>query len=84
MKIFYSPKFSRLYKKLSREIRDRAKEKETIFRVNPFDNQLKTHKLNGEFKDFWSFSVDYEIRIIFKFENAETVRFYLIGDHDIY
>jgi proteic killer suppression protein len=84
MEISYSPKFARQYKKLSREIKDKAKEKEALFRINPFDNKLKTHKLNGEFKDYWSFSVDYEIRIIFRFLDANTVRFLFVGDHDIY
>lgn len=84
MEIQYSPKFARQYKKLSKDIKDKAKEKEIIFRNDPFDSHLKTHKLNGIFKDFYSFSVDYEIRIIFKFEEENIIRFELIGNHDVY
>jgi addiction module RelE/StbE family toxin len=84
MKILYSPKFIRQYKKLSSETKDKVEGKEDIFRANPFDNRLKTHKLNGELKDYWSFSVDYDVRIIFIFQDTDTVRLELIGDHDIY
>jgi mRNA-degrading endonuclease YafQ of YafQ-DinJ toxin-antitoxin module len=84
MQIIYSPKFSRQYKKLSEEIRRRAKEKEVIFRIDPADNRLKTHKLNGKLSDFWAFSVDYRIRIMFEFQDQNTVIFHDIDDHDMY
>ena len=83
MRIRYSPKFSRQYKKLSQEIRENAERKERIFRKNPFDPCLKTHKLHGSDEGFMAFSVNYSFRIIFSFEKDEVV-FYEIGDHDIY
>jgi mRNA-degrading endonuclease YafQ of YafQ-DinJ toxin-antitoxin module len=82
--IYYSPRFIHSYKKLSINIKEIVKKKEIIFRADPFDQRLKSHKLNGEFKDYWSFSVNYEIRIIFKAEDNQNFRFELIGDHDIY
>lgn len=84
MKIFYLPKFARQFKKLPESIKDAATEKEKIFRKNPFDPKLKTHKLKGELDTFWSFSITYSYQIIFDFTDNETVRFYSIGDHDIY
>ncbi len=88
MKIKYSSKFIREYKKLSRKIRDLAEEKEEIFRKNPFDPRLKTHKLHGKFKGriekYYSFSVGYKYRVIFRFIERDEVRFYLIGTHKIY
>jgi len=51
MKIIYSSKFAREYKKLPKEIKIKAEKQEKIFRLNPFDASLKTHKLFGEFKD---------------------------------
>lgn len=84
MKIFYLPKFRREYKKLPGKIKDLAEEREMIFRHNPFDPRLKTHKLSGPLKDFWSFYLDYRYRIIFDFIDENTVRFYSVGDHDIY
>jgi len=44
MKIEYSPKFKRLYKKLPNDIKILAAEQEKIFRKNPFDQRLKTHQ----------------------------------------
>lgn len=86
MKIIYTSKFEREYKKLSLLIRKLAEEKEKIFRKSPFDSKLKTHKLHGKFKEFWSFSVDYKFRIVFEIskENKEIFYFHSISDHDVY
>jgi addiction module RelE/StbE family toxin len=84
MRIFYSPEFSRKYKKLPDSAKELVKEKTEIFRRDPFDASLKTHKLHGRFRDFWSFSANYEYRIIFKFEENDIIKFYSIGDHSIY
>lgn len=84
MKILYYPKFTREYEKLPPEVKDLAEKREKIFRQNPFDPRLKTHKLAGHLAGFWSFSIDYKHRIVFDFEGKETVIFYSVGDHDIY
>ncbi len=84
MQIRYSPKFGRQYKKLTKEVRSRAKKKEVIFRTNPFDPRLKTHKLHGVQGDLFSFSIDYSHRIIFEFITRGIIVFYEIGTHDIY
>lgn len=85
MDIVYSTKFSREYKKLSKNIKDTAEQQEKIFRANPFDQRLKTHKLNGKFSEFLSFSVGYKYRIIFEFsKDKKTAYFHSVGDHDIY
>lgn len=84
MEIFYSPQFLREYRKLSEKVKEQAVEKEAIFRKNPFSQQLKTHKLKGKFNEFWAFSVDFQYRIIFKFQRDKSIRFYAIGDHSIY
>ncbi len=84
MRIDYSPEFSRLFKKLPRDIQEEALKKEKIFRQNPFFPSLKTHKLSGNLKGRWAFSVSYTHRIIFSFPEDQYVRFHSIGDHDIY
>jgi addiction module RelE/StbE family toxin len=84
MIILYSPKFAREYKKLPDGVKTVAEAKEKIFRKDPFDPRLKTHKLTGEFEGFLSFSVNFSYRIIFDFADKNTVRFYRIGTHDIY
>jgi mRNA-degrading endonuclease YafQ of YafQ-DinJ toxin-antitoxin module len=84
MKIFYLKKFIKQYKKLSLENKKLAEEKEEIFRKNPFDSRLKTPKLHGDLKGFLVFSVSNNIRIIFDFDENKNVRFYTVGNHDIY
>jgi len=58
MKIYYSSKFAREYKRLPKPIKLADEEKEQIFRQNPFDPRLQTHKLKGKLKEFWPFSID--------------------------
>ena len=84
MKIFYSSKFAREYKKLPSKVKKIAEEKEQIFRKNPFDSRLKTHKLKGTLKGFLSFSINQKYRIIFEIINSNTVWFHSVGEHSIY
>lgn len=84
MKITYSPYFKKVFKKIPQEIKKLAVEKEKIFRNNPFDQKLKTHKLHGKIDDCWAFSVNYSYRIIFEFRENEEIWFHNIGNHDIY
>ncbi len=80
----YSPKFAREYKKLPLELKKLAERKEKLFRLNPLDPKLKTHKLHGRLSEFWSFSIDKKYRIIFEFGENDIIYFHSIGDHHIY
>ncbi len=84
MKIIFTSKFIREYKKLPQEIKIRAEEREEIFRKDPFHVSLDTHKLHGQFKDFWSFSIDFEYRIIFEIGKNKTMYFHSVGNHSVY
>ena len=84
MEIYYSPKFRRQYKKLTLFVKGQAERVEKLFRTNPFNAKLRTHKLGGRFKKYWSFSIDYKNRIIFEFDERDVIRFHAVGDHSIY
>ena len=84
MRVYYSSKFEREYKKPPQRVKDLAEEKEKIFRENPFDGRLDTHKLSGRLKEFWAFSIDQKYRIIFEFTAKDIVWFHSAGDHSIY
>ncbi len=45
MIIRVSPKFEKQYKRLPNKIKKQAKEKEKLFRSQPFDTSLQTPKL---------------------------------------
>ena len=53
-----------------------------IFLENPFDSRLRTHKLTGSLKELWSFSIEYDIRVVFYFVADDKVVFVDIGTHD--
>lgn len=71
-------------KKLPLKIINQAEEKETIFRNNPFDLTLKTHKLSGKEKEIWAFWINYTYRIKFIFLSDKEVLFLDIGTHEVY
>lgn len=84
MKIYYSKKFAREYKKLPDKIKLIAEKKEKVFRKNPLDISLRTHKLTGKLKNYWAFSIDYQYRIIFDFADQDIIWFHSVGTHEIY
>ena len=75
-------RFDKRYRKLLKRIKESAKEKEKIFRIDPFHPSLNAHKLHGEEKDAWAFSIDQKYRIKFLFLNDNSVLFLDIGTHD--
>lgn len=84
VKIKYTARFLKSVKKLERGIREKLERQDGLFRQNPFDPRLNTHKLHGRWKEYWAYSVDYHYRVIFIFEDAKTVMYYDIGPHPIY
>jgi len=84
MRIVYSKKFISEYKKLPQQIKSLAERKEKIFKKDPFDTSLKTHKLAGKLRGNMSFSVNYKYRVIFVMEGKSEAWFLSIGTHDIY
>lgn len=84
MRIQYSARFAKQFKKLPAHIQELAEDKINIFQVDPFDPRLKTHKLTGKLKNFWAFRINYSFRVIFFFLDDRTIRLSAVGNHDIY
>lgn len=86
MTISYSSTFKRSFKrkiKKRKDIQDKFFEYLEIFSQNPFNPKLKTHKLTGDLKDFWSFSLEFDLRVVFAFEeNFSKAVLMDIGTHD--
>ena len=83
--VSYSKRFIRLFKKKissKRNIEDIFFQKVEVFVHNPFHSSLKTHKLSGYLEGYWSFSVEYDLRIIFYFNSDNNAVFADIGTHD--
>lgn len=84
MDIIYTPKFVKTYRKLPLRIKLLCEKKEKIFVKDPHDSRLKTHPLGGELAGRWSFWVNYEYRVVFRFEDKSSVLFLVVGTHEIY
>ncbi len=84
MLVRFKPSFIREFKKLPTELQEEAFERIELFKDPNNHQSLKVHKLKGRLKDFYSFSVTYSHRIVFTYEDKNTVTFLSIGDHSIY
>jgi len=86
MIIFVTSKFRKAYGCLPELVRKKAKDRENIFRKNPFSPQLETHRLHGKYKEYSAFSVDGDYRIMLQFLDAAKTKavFINIGAHNIY
>lgn len=84
MQIKYHHQFIKSYKKrircyssLAQKFQSRLK----IFMNDPTNPILKNHRLTGDLKGYWSFSVTGDVRIIYRVENDELL-LYDIGTHN--
>lgn len=84
MRIYYSSKFEREYRKLPKHVKTNAEQKEKLLRIDPFNATLNTDKLGGKMRGHWTFWIDQKYRIIFEFSGDEVVWFHSAGDHAIY
>jgi len=85
IEIGFSTSFKRVFKKRIRgnqELETKFWQKVEIFMQDPFDRTLRTHKLSGKLSDLWSFSIGYDLRVVFYFANESKVVFVDIGKHD--
>ena len=85
LEISFDDSFKRSFKKRIKGndiLERRFKTKLEIFRENPFDQRLKTHKLSGKLQYLWSFSLEYDQRVLFYFEDNGKAVFVDIGSHD--
>lgn len=84
IQIYPTSRFKKAYKRLPKDIKNKTEKREEIFISNPFDRRLKTHKLKGRLKNYWSYSIDKYYRILFRFINKNKVIYFDIGTHNVY
>lgn len=80
--INYAPTFIRMYKSLSVELKEEIKFKIDLFKDEKNHTLLKVHKLKGELKGCYSFSVNYKIRIVFEYADKDSINLLYVGSHD--
>ena len=82
--VYHTARFLKSLKRLGQFTQKKAEERNGIFKKDPFDSRLDTHKLHGRFQGFWAYSVDYHYRVVFVFKDSETVTYWDIGPHHMY
>lgn len=85
VKISFSSSFRRAFKKRIKgnlDLEAKFWQKVEQFTIDPFEQSLKTHKLSGKLKDLWSFSLEYDERVLFYFTEDGNAIFVDIGNHD--
>lgn len=70
--------------KLEKDLVDEVFEKIELFKDKKNHKILKVHKLHGRLAGCFSFSINYDHRIVFEYESDDSVIFLEIGDHDLY
>ena len=84
LELIYAPVFVREFKKLQVNLQDEVLEKIELFKNSSNHRRLKVHKLKGPLKDCYSFSVNYNFRVVFSYDSKNKVNILTVGDHSIY
>jgi len=54
------------------------------FAADPRDPLLRTHKLKGDLESYWAFSVDDDLRVLFRWEGDIAFLVHLGTDDEVY
>lgn len=84
IEVNYKPRFARKFDSLNRDLQVEVLEKIDLFKDYSNHTSLKVHKLHGQLKDQYSFSVNYKFRIVFQYVSKNEVELLTVGDHDVY
>ena len=81
MRLATSSRFIRRAKKLKEPQASLLRATLRRFAIDPQDPLLRTHKLKGELADYWAFSVDDDLRVLFRW-NGDEAFLVNLGSHD--
>jgi mRNA-degrading endonuclease YafQ of YafQ-DinJ toxin-antitoxin module len=68
---------------LTEKQKEQLRERLAIFKEDVFDKRLKTHRLKGNLKEYYAFSINFSDRIVFKIIEDNSVYFIEVGSHDV-
>jgi mRNA-degrading endonuclease YafQ of YafQ-DinJ toxin-antitoxin module len=76
-----SSRFARRAKKLKAPQDELLRAALRRFAADPRDPVLHTHKLKGELAEYWAFTVDEDLRVLFRWD-GEACFLVTMGGHD--
>jgi len=81
MKLIFSKRFKKEYKKLSARDQKRVGVRLSIFTADLSNPQLNNHKLHGRDKAYWSINISGDLRAVFEEIDPQTYFFIKLGTH---
>ena len=81
MRVTASSRFLRRAKKLREPQAAMLRAAIRRFAADPGDPLLRVHKLKGELRDYWAFSVDDDLRVLFRWD-GDVAFLVNLGSHD--
>jgi mRNA-degrading endonuclease YafQ of YafQ-DinJ toxin-antitoxin module len=81
MRITASSRFIRRARKLRPPRDELLRAALRRFATDPRDPLLRTHKLKGDLSDYWAFSVDDDLRVLFRWD-GDACFLVNLGNHD--
>jgi len=77
----FTPRFGRRARKLTAPQRAMLRAVLRRFAVDPRDPLLRTHRLRGDLDGYWAFSVDDNLRVLFR-RDGDLATLVSMGTHD--
>ena len=86
LEVLYTRTFVKKYLKLDKVFQDEIMEKIEEFKDLKNHKKLKVHKLKKPFVGKYTFSVNFKIRILFKYDKSKkrTTLLLTVGGHEMY
>ena len=81
MRVTASGRFLRRAKKLREPQASMLRAALRRLAADPADPLLRTHKLKGDLRDYWAFSVDDDLRVLFRWD-GDVAFLVNLGSHD--
>jgi mRNA interferase YafQ len=81
VRLAFTPRFGRRARKLTALQQALLRAALRRFAADPRDPVLRTHRLRGDLDGFWAFSVDDDLRVLFRWD-AAVATLVTIGSHD--
>lgn len=83
-KVLFRTEFLKRARKLDKSLFDKLFEKTELLRNRSNHSDLRVHKLHGKLSKYYSFSIDYNLRVVFWFKSDNEIVLVDLGNHDIY